>query len=917
MTMTSAQIRQSFLDFFKSRQHTIVPSSSLMPDSPNLLFTNAGMNQFVPIFLGKQSCPFKPGRAADTQKCIRAGGKHNDLEDVGLDTYHHTFFEMLGNWSFGDYFKKESLSWGWELLTKVWGFPANRLYATVYKPDPSKGDPSEFDQEAYDIWADIFRREGLDPAVHIVYGNKQDNFWMMGDTGPCGPCSEIHVDLTPGGDTHGALVNKGSAECIEIWNHVFIQFNANPDGTFSPLPARHVDTGMGFERAAGIMQCTKNFTDFSRPVSNYESDVFRPIFDELQRLSGKRYTSSLPAPGSNGATEQEKIDVAFRVIADHIRTLSFSIADGILPGNTDRNYVLRRILRRAVRYGRTLGFTQPFFFKLVDVLADKMGDVFPEIRARKQQVQDTIRVEEEAFNRTLDRGLELLNNHIEGLGSDIRKGAQAGMAITSMVRGDVAFQLYDTYGFPLDLTELIAREKGFTVNVDGQNSFNEHMDKQKARARAAQKKEVIEVSQIKSDVATSFIGFDRLATKARVMDVVDVKGRIAVILDASTCYAEMGGQTGDTGELSVGGRMWRIADTQKVGNAWLHFIDGADAPETGAEVELSVDVERRRAIQRHHTATHLLHWALHKVVSSDAAQKGSFVGPDKLTFDFNSAALTPAQIADIERAVNERILDNETVSWQELPYTEIKSRKEIQQFFGEKYGDTVRVVQIGGKAQGLDGFSMELCGGTHVRATGDIGPFRIVAESSVSAGVRRIEAVCGWAALDWTRREHDLLQHLAQRLSVPAPEVPGRVDTLLEQTKKLEKEIKERAKASAMGQIDAIVASARIVNDRKLIAADVGELDIEAVRSLMDALRSRVAEGVIVLGAKVGQKVFFIATADDALVAKGVHCGKLIGQVAKAAGGGGGGKPNKAEAGGKDITKIGVALEEAGKALGG
>src|SRR5512136_352968 len=420
--MTSSQIRQSFLDFFKSKGHTIVPSASLMPDSPNLLFTNAGMNQFVPIFLGQRSpdvskwagaIPGGDTRAADTQKCIRAGGKHNDLEDVGLDTYHHTFFEMLGNWSFGDYFKQEAIAWSWELVTEVWKFPKDRLYATVYSPDKAKGDPREFDQEAYDAWAEEFHAGGLDPGVHVLNGGKKDNFWMMGDTGPCGPCSEIHVDLTPKGDTKGRLVNAASADCIEIWNLVFIQFNANPDGTFSPLPARHVDTGMGFERVTGIIQNTRNFTDFSRVISNYETDVFRPLFDKIEKLSGKKYASTLPASGTTGATEQEKIDVAFRVIADHIRTLSFAIADGIQPGNTDRNYVLRRILRRAVRYGRSLGFHEPFFYKLVHVLTDTMGDAFPEIRAKQNHVQEVIRVEEDAFNKTLDRGIERFNEVVE------------------------------------------------------------------------------------------------------------------------------------------------------------------------------------------------------------------------------------------------------------------------------------------------------------------------------------------------------------------------------------------------------------------------------------------------------------------------------------------------------------------------
>src|ERR1700722_5771023 len=403
--MTSAQIRQSFLDFFKSKQHTLVPSSSLMPDSPNLLFTNAGMNQFVPIFLSQKKAdvskwagavPGSDTRAADTQKCIRAGGKHNDLDDVGLDTYHHTFFEMLGNWSFGDYFKKEAIEWAWELVVEKWKFPPNRIYATVYSPDKMKNDPSEFDQEAWNYWAEKFKSVGLDPKIHIVNGNKKDNFWMMGETGPCGPCSEIHVDLTPEGNTQGKLVNAGSPDCIEIWNLVFIQFNANPDGTFSPLPAKHVDTGMGFERVTSILQCTKGFKDFPGIISNYETDVFRPIFDEIERLSGKRYASTLPDSSQPSTLNpQHSVDIAFRVIADHIRTLSFAIADGIIPSNEGRGYVLRRILRRAIRYGRSLGFHEPFFSKLVDVVAKTMGDVFPEVRAKQKTIQESIRREEE------------------------------------------------------------------------------------------------------------------------------------------------------------------------------------------------------------------------------------------------------------------------------------------------------------------------------------------------------------------------------------------------------------------------------------------------------------------------------------------------------------------------------------------
>src|SRR5437899_7580487 len=507
--ITSAQIRQSFLDFFKSKGHTIEPSSSLLPDSPNLLFTNAGMNQFVPIFLGQRApdvskwpgaIPGSPTRAADTQKCIRAGGKHNDLEDVGLDTYHHTFFEMLGNWAFGDYLKKEAIEWAWELITEVWKFPKNRLYATVYSPDKSKGDPSEFDQEAYDFWAEKFSAPGLDPKVHIVYGNKKDNFWMMGDTGPCGPCSEVHVDLTPDGDTRGALVNKGDPRCIEIWNLVFIQFNANPDGTFSPLPQRHVDTGMGFERVTAIIQDTKTLTDFFGTISNYETDIFRPIFDELEKLSTKKYGSTLPTEKSGCESEQEKIDIAFRVIADHIRALSFAIADGIIPSNEGRGYVLRRILRRAVRYGRTLNFHEPFFFKLVDVVAHTISDAFPEIRAKQKTIKDKIRREEEAFNNTLDIGINVFEHGLPRL-----EGRN--------FPGDFAFLLYDTYGFPLDLTELMARERGLTVDVAG---FEKLMEEQRERARSAQKKQTIDIEEA-FQFPTRFVGYNQLETEAKLL----------------------------------------------------------------------------------------------------------------------------------------------------------------------------------------------------------------------------------------------------------------------------------------------------------------------------------------------------------------------------------------------------------------
>ena len=895
--MTSSQIRQSFLDFFRSKQHTIVPSSSLMPDSPNLLFTNAGMNQFVPIFLGQVQCPYSPGRAADTQKCIRAGGKHNDLEDVGLDTYHHTFFEMLGNWSFGDYFKREAIDWAWELVTVVWKFPKERIYATVYSPDRSKGDPSEFDQEAWDIWAGHFRAAGLDPQVHIVHGNKKDNFWMMGETGPCGPCSELHVDLTPLGDTKGSLVNKGDARCIEIWNNVFIQFNANPDGTFSALPAKHVDTGMGFERVTSIMQGTRNFTDFKNSkISNYETDIFRPIFDKLERMSGRKYGSTLPKSGSAGDTEQEKMDVAFRVIADHIRTLSFAIADGIQPGNTDRNYVLRRILRRAVRYGRTLGFDKPFFFELVDVLGETMGGVFPEIRARKNHVKDVIRIEEESFNKTLDRGIDLFREET------------AKQSVT--LSGEFAFKLYDTYGFPLDLTELMAREQGLAVDTAG---FEKLMEEQRERARKSQKKEIISLSNIETTTPTVFVGYDEFAIQAKVLEVVSLKNKTAVVLDRSACYAEMGGQVGDAGELSHGGQLWRIVSTQKSGNTFLHFLEGADAPAAGISVELLVDATRRNAIQRHHTVTHLLHWALHEVLSKEAVQKGSFVGPDKLTFDFNSAALTPVQVTDIERLVNERILENASVSWTEVPHASVKSRKDVMQFFGDKYGDTVRVVQIGGGAHKLDGYSMELCGGTHTRATGEIGLFRILGENAIAAGVRRIEAIAGLTAFDAMSLDRELIRSIAGKVSSPVHELEKKVDALLAQQKELEKSLRSATMKEAANTAKSLVARAKEINGTPAIIENLGEVDGDTLQAIADALKGQF-KGVIVLGGAVDGVVALIAAVSPEFTAK-AQAGKIIQTIAPIVGGKGGGRPDNARGGGKESAKLGEALAKAASLL--
>ncbi len=899
--MTSVQIRQSFLDFFRSKLHTIVPSSSLMPDSPNLLFTNAGMNQFVPIFLGERTpdvskwagvIPGSDTRAADTQKCIRAGGKHNDLDDVGLDTYHHTMFEMLGNWSFGDYFKREAIDWAWELVIGIWKFPPQRLYATIYNPDKSAGDPSDRDEEAWGYWAEKFRSVGLDPAAHIVNGNKKDNFWMMGETGPCGPCSELHVDLTPLGDTRGALVNQGSPQCIEIWNLVFIQFNANSDGTFSPLPAKHVDTGMGFERVASIIQGTQSFSDFANSrISNYETDIFRPIFDEIEKLSGKKYGSTLPQSGSTGNTEQEKEDVAFRVIADHIRTLSFAIADGIEPGNTDRNYVLRRILRRAVRYGRTLGFHEPFFYKLVDVLARTMGDVFPEIRTRLHHVKEVLKREEEGFNRTLDKGIALFNE----------------AALAGNISGAFAFKLYDEQGFPIDLTQVMARERGLLVDEVG---FHGLMEKQKQMSRDAQKKQVIELSQVETKIPTRFIGHDALETPAKVLEVVELKDRTAVVLDASTCYAEMGGQVGDTGTLAGSGQLWRVVSTQKSSNTWLHFINSHDAPAVGSMVTLSVDAARRHAIERHHTVTHLLHWALHEVASRDASQKGSSVTPDKLTFDFNSAPLTPSQVADIEKLVNERILENCGVFWSEAPYADIKGRKDVMQFFGDKYGDVVRVVQIGGHAAQFDGYSMELCGGTHTRATGEIGVFRILAESAIAAGVRRIEAVAGLESYHSMREDRDLIRSLSSSLSSPAAELEKKVEGLLAYQRDLEKQLKAAAQREASQTAKSLVTHAECLNAIPSIIATVPGADGDALQSIADALKTAFQGVVVLAGASANGTVALIASVSSPHTSK-VQAGKIIQTIAPIVGGKGGGKPDSARGGGKDASKIEECLAKA------
>jgi len=934
--MTSAEIRRSFLDFFREKQHTIVPSSSLLPDAPNLLFTNAGMNQFVPIFLGQRApdvdkwpgaVPGSPTRAADTQKCIRAGGKHNDLEDVGLDTYHHTFFEMLGNWSFGDYFKKEAIDWAWELVVRRWHFPRERLYATYFGGD----DRAPADIESRDLWKRYL------PDDHIVAGNRKDNFWMMADTGPCGPNSEIHIDLTPHGDGGAKLVNSGSPLCIEIWNLVFIQFNALPDGTFEPLPAKHVDTGMGFERVCSMMQCTKNFTDFRRPVSNYEIDAFSPIFRELEKLSGQRYTSTLPA---DSAGEQGKVDIAFRVIADHIRCLSFAIADGILPSNEGRGYVLRRILRRAVRYGRNLGFKEPFFYKLVDVVAANFGDVFPELRRNKAKIQSNLKAEEESFNRTLDRGIDRFYQLLqETIGYYVLQPSVLVEARYAIIHGtskmsqvgpntwpyyeiDVekvtgpelsafceklhvplpklpgkfAFELYDTYGFPLDLTELMARERGLAVDVAG---FEKLMEEQRDRARTDhdKKKSVVTVKTEDLQVEpTKFLGYDNLDIEA-VVEVVSpgAEKSFDVILDKTPFYAEMGGQVGDTGLIGSA----KVLDTQKQGNVFVHR---SVAPlERGQRVRAAVDAARRGNIQRHHTVTHLFHWALHEVVSRDARQKGSLVAPDRLRFDFNHPEhLSDQQIADIEKLVNERIKENAAVYWFEMPYADVRGKPNIMQFFGDKYGDIVRLVQIGGHDKALDGYSMELCGGTHTKTTGELGLFKIMRESAVAAGIRRIEAVCGQFATEFIAKQGE--QEKAEAAKAKAREQ--------------EKEQAKQRQAAMQSQAPAIAEQLLAKQQGNLLVSEVPGADANLLRAVVDVLKTKVTSGVVVLGGSADGRVSLICYVTPDLVKQGKHAGKIVGELAKICGGGGGGRPDTAQAGGKQPEKLAEALAAVPRIVG-
>jgi len=885
--MTSTDIRQSFLDFFRSKSHSIVPSSSLMPDSPNLLFTNAGMNQFVPYFLGERPAPFK--RAADTQKCIRAGGKHNDLEDVGFDTYHHTFFEMLGNWSFGDYFKKEAIEWAWELLTQVWKFPKERLYATVYQP--KAGDPAKFDQEAYDLWAKLFVAEGLDPAVHIRTGGKKDNFWMMGETGPCGPCSEIHIDLTPNGDSKGELVNRDSPYCIEIWNLVFMQFNAEPDGSFIPLKHHAVDTGMGFERVAGIIATTKGFTDFSHPPSNYNSDLFTDLFEFISTMSGHTYHATLPK-NRNDLSGDELKDCIFRVLADHVRTLSFAIADGILPGNEGRNYVLRRILRRAVMWGKRLSLPKGFFARLSEPLIAKMSPFFPELAQRREIIQKVLANEEAAFDRTLDRGLALLDR----------------ITLESKsISGEQAFALYDTYGFPLDLTALIARERNLALDEKG---FEAEMEKQRDRARAAQKKTIVSLADGDAAAnATPFVGYRHenlsgLATRLLAV-IPGPKETAFLVFEQTPFYAEMGGQIGDTGAATLNGKRIRISNTVKdEAGRVLHAVSAKDLSllSVGAEAVLDVDLERRRAVERHHTATHLLHWALREVVGDHVRQAGSLVTDTHLRFDFSHfEPLSAEQIARIETLVNARIVENRAVTWTEVPFDEKPA--DCVALFGEKYGAVVRVLDV-------EGTEKELCGGTHVSATGEIGVCKILQQSAIAAGTRRLEAVAGLPAFEALSGRFNQSARLAEKLSCKPDQLETRIESLAEERARLEKDLQALRQREAAAQADRLLSQCVKHGALSWVVAAVAVSDPQELRALSAEIERQLGDGVVVLGAPFGpDKVSVLASCSKAAVAAGVQAGKLVSKLCAQLDGKGGGKPDFAMGGGKLPDKLAGVLD--------
>ena len=856
--MNSNEVRESFVKFFEKHGHRAVPSAPVVPyDDPTLLFTNAGMNQFKDVFLGKGKRDYT--RAVDYQKCIRVSGKHNDLEEVGHDTYHHTFFEMLGNWSFGDYYKKEAIEWAWELLTGEWKLPKDKLYATVF----------ETDDEAAELWE---RVTDIAPSRVLRFGSK-DNFWEMGETGPCGPCSEIHIDLGEGicqkKHQHGVNVS-GCSRFIELWNLVFIQYNRDESGDLQPLPSKHVDTGMGFERVVSVLQGKR---------SNYDTDVFTPIISEIARLTGKTY-------------EGEGNQIAMRVIADHVRALTFAIADNANPSNEGRGYVLRRILRRASRYARNLNAREPFIYKLVDVLVANMGNAYPEIASSKVRIKEVIKSEEESFNQTLDRGLEIF----EEVASRLKKSGK------KEISGEDVFKLYDTYGFPADLTNLIAQERGFTIDNAG---FDTLMQKQQDRSREATKKTFnvnlvgdAHLDELVRNVQSQFTGYDTTENAAKVIGVKNAGDESFVLLDKTPFYVEAGGQVDDTGVIRVAENALSVVDLVKVDDKIVHVVEGeAEAAlKVGSDVKAQVDGKRRLEIMRNHSATHLFHAALRKTLGTHVHQAGSLVDPEHLRFDFaHHKKVSPEELRDIERIVNDKILERiELIHHRNIPYDEATKMGALA-FFGDKYGDRVNVVQFGD-------FSMEFCGGTHVRNTSEIGLFKIVSESSIASGVRRVEAVTGGG-----------VEKIIVSLTSRADDKEREKGELAERIKELEKELSGYRLRSAMSVAEKLLHAAGqdgLVEGVKVVYGLVEVNSDDELKQVADYLKDKLGSGVIVLGSKIGEKAMFVSSvSQDAISEKKLHAGKIVNEVARKVGGGGGGRPNFATAGGKDQSKICDAVD--------
>lgn len=856
---TAVQIREEFQAFFESKDHTRVQSAPLLPqDDPTLLFTNAGMNQFKDVFLGTGRRPYS--RAVDTQKCLRVSGKHNDLEEVGFSPNHHTFFEMLGNWSFGDYFKEEAIAWAWELLTDVWQLPKDRMWATVFGGDEADG--LEADVEAEKLWTRVTDL----PANRVLRLGKEDNFWEMGSTGPCGPCSEIHFYLGDDPAEQDAVPDLDAEDYVEIWNLVFIQYNRDADGILQPLPAQHVDTGMGFERICSILQGVQ---------TTYDTDVFLPVIGAISEITRKPYNKDHQVP--------------IRVIADHVRTLAFAIADGVLPSNEGRGYVLRRILRRAARFGRSLGMHEPFIFRLVETVVGEMSVAFPEVKEKRDHITRVIRSEEEGFGKTLDRGLEIFD----------------AMQAKGHISGADAFQLYDTYGFPIDLTRLMAAEKGIEVDEEG---FEAQMAKQQERSRLAASFHIHlnEPTVTLTQKHSEFVGYETLASDSRIVACQFVQAEMLdLYLDITPFYAEAGGQVGDKGELVGEGVRFEVVTTFREGEAIVHrgrLCDGPVEELVGTGVNARVDAETRLNTARNHTATHLMHRALRQVLGDHVHQAGSLVAPDRLRFDFTHfEGVTPAQLDDIVEIVNDAVRRDWAV---DISFDSFDRAAEMgaMMLFSEKYGDVVRMVRVGD-------FSLELCGGTHVQSTGQIGLFQLTQETGTAAGVRRIEAVTGPGAEALVREQKKILVDLSSQLSASTSELSDKVANLIAHNRELERELQSLRRERAGSEMDMLVSSALNVNGLRVVAAEVSPPDMDGFRTMGDGLRDALGTGGVgVIGANLNGKASLLAVVTDDLIDRGVQAGNVVKAIAQIVGGGGGGRPHLAQAGGKFPEKIGEAL---------